>query len=63
MESPPVRSVAATAPPASERRSRVALLWEKYWWILPVLLVLLPTALAIFFLLDTPDDATLNYKL
>jgi len=54
---------ASNTPPPAEPRSRMAELWQKYWWLLPVLLVLLPTALAIFFLLDTPDDATLNYKL
>ena len=51
----------ATLP--ARAQSRAAELWRKYWWLLPVLLILLPTALAIFFLLDTPDDATLNYKL
>jgi hypothetical protein len=33
----------------------------RYWWVLPLLLLVLPAAIVVYFLLATPDFANFEY--
>jgi len=52
------------ADPAPSARLRdILLVRGRLWWVAPLLLVLLPLALALFLILNTPEVSAFEYRI
>jgi hypothetical protein len=45
------------------RRFATSVWHGRYWWLVPVLLLVLPAAIVLYFMLATPEFANFEYRI